>query len=224
MLFRYVGRSPWMGDQTVTLPVTAQHNTPIFVPLTGFKTAITFFGRPKTALPPGSVTLPSFIVRKQHGLSYLRVCPSEELHSGKWLDLWQFLYGQEQLCVSKNETGWATSFWLPLNATVFSLLSKSRRMRSSCCLCVCDPPLTFACLNQSLWNVVCIPWNLSPSQRHTSQICPVSLCVYMRIPKSFVDNGSEPGSRSYHYVDIGGRDDILDIFIVVIFVLVSSGM
>jgi hypothetical protein len=29
------------------------------------------------------------------------------------------------------------------------------------------PQLTFECLNQSLWNLVCISWHLSPSQRRT---------------------------------------------------------
>jgi hypothetical protein len=35
----------------------------------------------------------------------------------------------------------------------------------SVCLCVCVAlPLTFECLNQSLRNLVCISWQLSPSQ------------------------------------------------------------
>jgi hypothetical protein len=46
---------------------------------------------------------------------------------------------------------------------------------------LCDlhesPPLTFDCLNQSLLNLVCISWHLSPSQRRT-----LSLCVCMCIP------------------------------------------
>jgi hypothetical protein len=29
-------------------------------------------------------------------------------------------------------------------------------------------PLTFEWRNQSLWNLVCVSWHLSPSQRRTS--------------------------------------------------------
>jgi hypothetical protein len=41
------------------------------------------------------------------------------------------------------------------------------------CQCVCvtvclSPPMKFECLNQSLRNLVCISWHLSPSQRCTS--------------------------------------------------------
>jgi hypothetical protein len=43
-------------------------------------------------------------------------------------------------------------------------------MSSPCCLCACvsPPPSTSECLNQSLWNMGCISWYLSPSQRRTS--------------------------------------------------------
>jgi hypothetical protein len=52
---------------------------------------------------------------------------------------------------------------------IFSLLSKSRLMPSQCCQCVCEATLlTFECLNQSLWNLVCISWHMSPPQWHTS--------------------------------------------------------
>jgi hypothetical protein len=52
---------------------------------------------------------------------------------------------------------------------ILSLLWKntSRLIRSPCCLCVCGSlQSSFECLNQSLWNLVYISWNLSPSQRH----------------------------------------------------------
>jgi hypothetical protein len=56
-----------------------------------------------------------------------------------------------------------------VHLVLFSLLSWSIRFRSSCCLCVCAfPPLTFECLNQSKWNLVCITWHLIPYQRRTS--------------------------------------------------------
>jgi hypothetical protein len=57
-------------------------------------------------------------------------------------------------------------------------------MRSPCCLCVCVSPLsTFEWLNQSLWNLVCISWHLSQSQRDTF-INPShqSVCLYMYPP------------------------------------------
>jgi hypothetical protein len=38
-------------------------------------------------------------------------------------------------------------------------------------LCLSIPSLNF------LWNVVCIKWQLSPSQRRTSQIPPISVCL-----------------------------------------------
>jgi hypothetical protein len=44
-------------------------------------------------------------------------------------------------------------------------------MRSPCCLCVCvSPLLTFECLSQTLWNLVCTSWHLTSSQRHTRRI------------------------------------------------------
>jgi hypothetical protein len=55
---------------------------------------------------------------------------------------------------------------------------------------VCIPQLTFECLNQSLWNLVRISWHLSPSQRRTSQIPPISLCVCMCMHLSLLGNGS----------------------------------
>jgi hypothetical protein len=58
-----------------------------------------------------------------------------------------------------------------------SLLSKSRLMRSLACLCVCVSPLsTVECLNQYLWNLVCISWKLSSSQQRT--VC-LSVCLYV---------------------------------------------
>jgi hypothetical protein len=52
-------------------------------------------------------------------------------------------------------------------------------MRSPCYLCVDALKSTSECLNQSSPNLVCISWHLSPSQRHTSYIPPISLCLYM---------------------------------------------
>jgi hypothetical protein len=45
-----------------------------------------------------------------------------------------------------------------------------------------SPPSTFECLNQSLWNLVCVSWHLSPSQRLTSYTPAISLCVCLCIP------------------------------------------
>jgi hypothetical protein len=42
--------------------------------------------------------------------------------------------------------------------------------------------VTFECLDQSLWNLVCISWHVGPPQRRTSQIPPISLCVCTCIP------------------------------------------
>jgi hypothetical protein len=50
------------------------------------------------------------------------------------------------------------------------------------CVSLYPHPITFKCLNQSLWNLVFISWQLSPSQRRTSQVPPISLRVYMCIP------------------------------------------
>jgi hypothetical protein len=36
------------------------------------------------------------------------------------------------------------------------------------CMCIHCPLTTFECLNQYLWDSVCISWHLSPSQRRTS--------------------------------------------------------
>jgi hypothetical protein len=66
--------------------------------------------------------------------------------------------------------------------------NETRLMRSSCCLCIPLPQSTFECLNQSLWNLVCISCYLSPSQRHI--IPPISLCVCMCIHLSLLGNGS----------------------------------
>jgi hypothetical protein len=54
------------------------------------------------------------------------------------------------------------------------------RLMPSVSLCVCESPLTTSkWLNQSLWNLVCISRHLSPSQRCTYYIPPISLCLYM---------------------------------------------
>jgi hypothetical protein len=56
--------------------------------------------------------------------------------------------------------------------TFFLILKKIKSwlMWSPCCLCLCESPLsTFECLNQSLWNLVCISRHLSPSQWCTSK-------------------------------------------------------
>jgi hypothetical protein len=42
--------------------------------------------------------------------------------------------------------------------------------------------LTFEYLKQSLWNLVCISWHLSPSQLRTSWMPPISLCVCICVP------------------------------------------
>jgi hypothetical protein len=44
-------------------------------------------------------------------------------------------------------------------------------------------PSAFECLNQSLWNLVCIPWQLSPSQWHAIKFTSnQTLCVYVYLP------------------------------------------
>jgi hypothetical protein len=69
--------------------------------------------------------------------------------------------------------------------------NKSRLMWSPCCVSVNPlPPSTYECLNQSLRNLVCISWHLRPVQWRTSQVPPISLCVYMCIPLSTLGNGS----------------------------------
>jgi hypothetical protein len=56
-------------------------------------------------------------------------------------------------------------------------------MRSPCCLSICESTLsTFECLNQSFWNLVCIPCHLSPFQRLTWWNPLISLCVCMCSP------------------------------------------
>jgi hypothetical protein len=53
--------------------------------------------------------------------------------------------------------------------TFLILKNESRLMRSPCCLCVCESPLlTIKCRNQSLWNLECISWHLSATQRRNS--------------------------------------------------------
>jgi hypothetical protein len=64
---------------------------------------------------------------------------------------------------------------------VHAFLAYSLKIRM-CELCVsASPLLTFEFRNQFLWNLVRITWHLSPSQRRTSLIPPISLCVYMCI-------------------------------------------
>jgi hypothetical protein len=58
---------------------------------------------------------------------------------------------------------------------ISSLLSlKSRLMRWPClCLYVYLPVTTFACQNQSLWNLIFISWHLSSSQWHHNSLLSV---------------------------------------------------
>jgi hypothetical protein len=46
--------------------------------------------------------------------------------------------------------------------------TSSLTLLSVCTLCVSPSQPTFEWLNQSLWNLVCISWQLNPSQRRTS--------------------------------------------------------
>jgi hypothetical protein len=50
------------------------------------------------------------------------------------------------------------------------------------CVSVYHPLLTYELLNQFLWNFVCVSWQLSPSQRLTLWILPISLCVCLSVP------------------------------------------
>jgi hypothetical protein len=54
-------------------------------------------------------------------------------------------------------------------------------MRSSSLVSMYPSPSNFEYLNQSLWNLVRVSWQLSPSQWSTSQIRPNSLCACMCI-------------------------------------------
>jgi hypothetical protein len=49
--------------------------------------------------------------------------------------------------------------------------------------------LTSECLNQPLWNSVCISCHLRPSQRRTSYISPINLCVCVSL-LSLLGNGT----------------------------------
>jgi hypothetical protein len=60
-------------------------------------------------------------------------------------------------------------------------INKKGLVKSPFSLSVNPFELTFECLNQSLRNFVCA-WHMSPSQRPTSYILPISLCVCMCIP------------------------------------------
>jgi hypothetical protein len=73
-------------------------------------------------------------------------------------------------------------------------------MRSSCCLCVCvSLQSTFECLNQSLLNLACMSWHLSPFQRRTSEISPINLCAYMCNPLPLLGNGWAKFYRGHKY-------------------------
>jgi hypothetical protein len=50
--------------------------------------------------------------------------------------------------------------------------------------------LTSECHNHFLWNLVCISWHLTSSQRWILQIPPMSLCACMCITLSLLGNGS----------------------------------
>lgn len=57
-------------------------------------------------------------------------------------------------------------------------------MKSQCYLCLCEPPLsTFESLSQSLQNLVCMPWHLSPSQLHEYR---QSVCASVGVFPSFM--------------------------------------
>jgi hypothetical protein len=49
----------------------------------------------------------------------------------------------------------------------------------SVCVFVYSPVSAFECLNQSLWNLVCITWHLRHVQWRTLYIPPILLCVCM---------------------------------------------
>jgi hypothetical protein len=55
--------------------------------------------------------------------------------------------------------------------------NESRFMRIPCRLYCGISSITFGRLNQSLWKSVFKSWSLCPSQRRTSQITTISLCV-----------------------------------------------
>jgi hypothetical protein len=63
---------------------------------------------------------------------------------------------------------------------IFLILKKRKYAYEITMFSVCLPPLsTFECQNQSLWNLVCISWHLSPSQRHTFFNPYQSVCLHM---------------------------------------------
>jgi hypothetical protein len=49
------------------------------------------------------------------------------------------------------------------------------------CVCAYHFLINFECFNYSLWNLACISWQLSPSQRRTSWNPPISRCVRLCI-------------------------------------------
>jgi hypothetical protein len=48
----------------------------------------------------------------------------------------------------------------------------------SVCVSAYPPLPTFELMNRSSWNLVCVSWHLTPSQRRSSSVCQsVSICV-----------------------------------------------
>jgi hypothetical protein len=84
---------------------------------------------------------------------------------------------------------------------VYILLAESRFMRSPSCMSVNPLLLTLEWLDQSLWNLVCISWLLSQSQRRTAYyINPFHQSVYLYVYPSYRCKGTAPLSLSLHTV------------------------
>jgi hypothetical protein len=98
---------------------------------------------------------------------------------------WMALGCQDCSYIEPSENFWTSlrngiTRKFPFCKSSFSLLSYSRLMRSTSCLCVRVSPTINFWLAEPIC-MVYISWHLSPSQRRTSQIPPISLCVCMCI-------------------------------------------
>jgi hypothetical protein len=67
------------------------------------------------------------------------------------------------------------------------------------------PPLNFDCLNQSLWNLVRISWYPSPSERRTSQLPRISLCLHLHVA------GQRLGKYVTETTNINSTIQLLDV-------------
>jgi hypothetical protein len=90
--------------------------------------------------------------------------------------LGRFVYSGLKMCSPGHQWrlehfGWWLMADFPFGSEVFYFLAYFSKVGlcdlHAVCVFVYPPMLTFECLNQSLWNLICISWHLSPSQQHT---------------------------------------------------------